>query len=70
MTCWVTTTWGIEVEGEKRAVWNERFFIIEKRTGCSTLCGTQGACAGLFDILLLPRGDCAVGSARHAAKLV
>lgn len=70
MICWVTSTMGIEVEGEKGSIWDDGVLFVGKRTGCATLCGAQGASAGFFDILVLPLRDGAVASAGNAAKVV
>jgi hypothetical protein len=64
----------VEVEREKAAVGDDYLFFVDDSAGCPALDGTQGAGAGLFDILVLldGNGDRTAGriSARNAAKLV
>ena len=67
MTCWVT--WRVEVEGKKTAIWDDGV-LVGKGTRCSTLCSTQGAGAGLFDILILLSGKVVVDSTGYAAEFV
>lgn len=57
------------MEGEKAAIGDDGV-LVGKGTGCSTLCSTQGAGAGLFDILILLSGKGVVNSTGNATEFV